>query len=99
MSNKDFAHIHLHSEFSFLDGMSKVWDDDHKEPSDLPKRVAEIGQKYCAVTDHGSTAGWIRFDKAMKKVGVSPIFGVEGYYCDNRLVKGADEATKLRVTR
>jgi DNA polymerase-3 subunit alpha len=94
-----FCHLHLHTEYSFLDGFSKVWDTAAKEKGVLIKRLEEIEQPYCAITDHGSTAGWVRFDKACKKGNVKPIFGVEGYYCNNIANKGLEESEKLKAIR
>lgn len=100
MKKNDFAHIHLHTEYSYLDGMTRVWDTAAKEPGELIHRLKEIGQDSCAITDHGSTGGWVRFDKACSKNGIKPIFGVEGYYCgDDRNVKSFSEEEKLRITR
>lgn len=93
------VHLHLHTEYSFLDGFSKVWDTAAKEKGALIKRLEELGQPACAITDHGSTAGWVRFDKACKAGGIQPIFGVEGYYCNDRLVRGLSEEEKLKAQR
>ena len=97
--SKDFVHVHLHTEFSYLDGLSKIWDVAAKKPGDLVNRIKELGQKYCAITDHGSTSGWTRFDKAMKKLELVPIFGVEGYFCDDNKVKGLSEEQRLKAGR
>jgi DNA polymerase-3 subunit alpha len=94
-----FAHLHLHTEYSFLDGYSKVWDTPSKSKGKLITRLEEIGQEYCAITDHGSTAGWIRFDKACKGSNIKPVFGVEGYYCNDRFTKGLTEEQKLKAIR
>ena len=99
MSNKEFVHLHLHTEYSFLDGMSRVWDTAAKKPGELLERVKEAGQKSCAITDHGSTAGWVRFDKACEKLGIKPIFGVEGYYCNDRKIRGLTDEQKLIAHR
>ena len=90
-----FTHLHNHTEYSFLDGFSRVWNTAAKEPGALIKRLKEIEQEYCAITDHGSTAGWVRFDKSCNKNGVKPIFGVEGYFCNDRHIKGLNEAKIL----
>lgn len=70
----DFCQTHLHTEFSSLDGLSKV--------EEVPKRIKEFDQKYCAITDHGVMAGWIKFDQACKAYNIKPIFGLEFYYVD-----------------
>lgn len=96
---KDFTHLHLHTEYSFLDGFGKVWNSDLKEKGELIVRLEQLGQKYAAITDHGTTAGWVRWDKACKAANIQPIFGVEGYYCNDRKVQGLPEAAKLQAVR
>ncbi len=70
MSQK-FAHLHLHTEYSLLDGLSKI--------SKLTKRVKEMGMDSVAITDHGAMYGAIEFYKACKKEEVKPIIGLEAY--------------------
>src|SRR2546430_9059321 len=64
-----FVHLHLHTEYSLLDGASR--------PEELAKRVAQLGMPACAITDHGNMFGAIEFSDAMKKSGVKPIIGCE----------------------
>src|SRR5438552_7877077 len=66
-----FVHLHLHTEYSLLDGASR--------PDQLAKRVAQLGMPACAITDHGNMFGAIEFSDAMKKAGVKPIIGCEMY--------------------
>ena len=66
-----FTHLHVHSEYSLLDGMSKL------EP--LVKRAKEMGQDALAVTDHGALYGAIEFYETAKKYDVKPILGIEAY--------------------
>jgi DNA polymerase III alpha subunit len=66
-----FCHLHCHSEYSLLDGMSKV--------DDMVKRAKELNQPAIALTDHGVMFGAIEFYRAAKKAGVKPIMGVEAY--------------------
>src|SRR5258708_27963094 len=66
-----FAHLHLHTEYSLLDGASR--------PDELAKRVAKRGMPACAITDHGSMFGEVDFYNAMKKEKVKPIIGREMY--------------------
>src|SRR5437763_4057279 len=66
-----FVHLHLHTEYSLLDGASR--------PDELAKRVAKLGMPACAITDHGNMFGAIEFSDAMKKAGVKPIIGCEMY--------------------
>ncbi len=66
-----FVHLHLHTEYSLLDGASR--------PDELAKRVAQLGMPACAITDHGNMFGAIEFSDAMKKAGVMPVIGCEMY--------------------
>lgn len=70
MSRK-FTHLHLHSEYSLLDGMTKI--------KKLVKRVKELGMDSVALTDHGVMYGAIEFYKAAKAEEVKPIIGLEAY--------------------
>ncbi len=76
MSNSDFTQLHLHSQYSLLDGAIKI--------KDLIPRVLELGAKSVAVTDHGNLFGVIDFYKQAKAAGVKPIIGVETYVCNDR---------------
>ena len=67
----EFVHLHVHSEFSLLDGLGRV--------NDLVKQAASLGQKAMALTDHGTMHGVIDFFRACKKEGIKPIVGVEAY--------------------
>ncbi len=69
MSN--FVHLHIHSEFSLLDGANRI--------KDLPVRAKELGMDAIALTDHGVMYGAIDFYKACKKEGIKPIIGCEVY--------------------
>ncbi|HTP07160.1 MAG TPA: PHP domain-containing protein, partial [Anaerolineae bacterium] len=66
-----FVHLHVHSEYSVLDGLSKV--------GGIVARAKELGQPAVAITDHGAMYGVIDFFNAAKKAGVKPIIGMEGY--------------------
>jgi DNA polymerase-3 subunit alpha len=70
-----FVHLHLHTEYSLLDGASR--------PEDLAKRVSQLGMPACAITDHGNMFGAVEFYNAMKAVGVKPIIGCEMYVAYN----------------
>ena len=67
----DFVHLHIHSEFSLLDGANRI--------KDLPVRAKELGMNAMAITDHGVMYGVIDFYKACKKEGIKPIIGCEVY--------------------
>lgn len=71
----DFVHLHVHSEYSLLDGAARI--------SELPKRAKELGQKALAITDHGVMYGVVDFYTACKKEGVKPIIGCEMYVAED----------------
>ena len=66
-----FTHLHVHTEYSLLDGSSKI--------KEITKRAAELGMDSLAITDHGVMYGVIDFYKAAKEVGIKPILGCEVY--------------------
>jgi len=66
-----FVHLHVHSEFSLLDGACRI--------SSLLERARELGQNAIAITDHGVMYGAVAFYKAAKKAGIKPIIGCEVY--------------------
>ena len=70
-----FVHLHLHSEYSLLDGACRI--------SEIPARVKECGQEAVAITDHGAMYGVIAFDRACREAGVHPIIGCEVYVAPN----------------
>jgi DNA polymerase-3 subunit alpha len=67
----DFVHLHNHSEFSLLDGLSKI--------EIMVNRAKELGMTALAITDHGNLYGTINFFKACKAAGIKPIIGCEIY--------------------
>ena len=69
--SKDFVHLHVHTEYSLLDGANRI--------KDLVARVKELGMKAVAITDHGVMYGAIEFYKECKKNGIKPIIGCEMY--------------------
>jgi len=66
-----FVHLHVHSEFSLLDGLSRI--------GEMTQRVADQGMQALALTDHGSMYGVIPFYAAAKQAGIKPIIGIEAY--------------------
>ena len=66
-----FAHLHVHTEYSLLDGACRI--------RDLPKLVKSMGQTACAITDHGVMYGVVDFYRACKAEGIKPIIGCEVY--------------------
>ncbi len=71
MSETKFVHLHVHTHYSLLDGLSK--------PKDIMKRVKDNGQEAVAITDHGAMYGCIDFYKIAKEAGIKPIIGCEAY--------------------
>ncbi len=82
-----FTHLHVHTEYSLLDGSNKI--------KEYVKRVKELGMDSAAITDHGVMYGVIDFYKAAKEAGIRPIIGCEVYVApnsrfDKELVGGED---------
>jgi DNA polymerase-3 subunit alpha len=71
MSDQRFAHLHLHTDYSLLDGAIQI--------KPLAKRTEELGMTACAMTDHGNMFGAISFYNTMKGRGIKPIIGCETY--------------------
>ncbi|NBV89887.1 MAG: DNA polymerase III subunit alpha, partial [Actinobacteria bacterium] len=72
MSDKSFVHLHVHTDYSMLDGAARV--------GDLFKAAAELEMPALAMTDHGNLYGAFEFWKKGIEYGVKPIIGIEGYY-------------------
>ena len=70
-NTRPFAHLHIHTEYSLLDGACRI--------DQLMERVKECGQTAIACTDHGVMYGCVQFYKAAKKAGIKPIIGCEVY--------------------
>src|SRR3989344_6471760 len=70
MSSK-FVPLHVHTEYSLLDGLSKI--------EALVKRAKELAMPAVALTDHGTMYGAVDFYKTCKKEGIKPLIGMEGY--------------------
>jgi DNA polymerase III subunit alpha len=88
----EFTHLHLHTEYSLLDGACDV----HK----LVDRVAKLGQTSVAMTDHGNIYGAVHFFNAAKAKGIKPILGCELYVCkaeDHRAETPNDQYNHLLV--
>ncbi|TDG00717.1 DNA polymerase III subunit alpha [Paenibacillus piri] len=79
----DFVHLHVHSEYSLLDGAARI--------DDLVEQAAGLGMKALALTDHGVMYGAIAFYKACRRRGIKPIIGCEVYYTAGSL---HDKATR-----
>ena len=77
---KPFVHLHLHTEYSLLDGMAKI--------SKVVKKAKSLDMPAIAMTDHGNMYGAVAFYNACEKVGIKPILGTEFYVCDDLTQKG-----------
>ncbi|QBD80002.1 DNA polymerase III subunit alpha [Ktedonosporobacter rubrisoli] len=71
----DFAHLHVHTEYSLLDGFSRT--------KKLIEQTQKLGMKHLAITDHGAMYGAIEFYKACKAGGIHPIIGIEAYLTED----------------
>ena len=87
----NFVHLHNHSEYSLLDGFSKI--------DGMINRAAELGQPAIALTDHGQVHGVIDFYQAGQKAGIKPIIGVEGYVAPgSRTERNSNERFPYHMT-
>lgn len=89
MSNADFVHLHVHSEYSMLDGLCKL--------GPLVSKAKELGQTALALTDHGGMYGALHFYNECRKQEIKPIIGVEAYIAeksrfDKQTKMGGDQA-------
>lgn len=79
---KHFTHLHLHSDYSLLDGAITI------------EKLIDFGKKNnfkaLAITDHGNIFGAVKFFQEAKKVGIKPILGMEAYFCENAQIKNAE---------
>lgn len=78
---KNFVHLHLHTEYSLLDGVGKI--------DDYLNRAKELNMQALAITDHGNLFGALEFYKKALKKGIKPIIGIESYISEN----GMEEKT------
>jgi DNA polymerase III alpha subunit/intein/homing endonuclease len=88
MNEKDFVHLHLHSDFSLLDGAIKI--------KPLAKRAQETNARAVAITDHGNMFGALSFYNTMKGSGIKPIIGIEAYLSKSRMTDRGDTTTGER---
>ena len=76
---KQFTHLHVHTEFSLLDGAIGL--------KKLIKTAEKQGLKSLAITDHGNIFGAVKFAKLCKKAGIKPIIGMEAYFTEDANIK------------
>ena len=79
MKPEDFVHLHVHSDYSLLDGVAQV--------PDLVKEAKRCNQTALALTDHGTVSGALQFHKAAEKEGVKPILGCEVYLAKGKMTE------------
>jgi len=72
MPSADFCHLHVHTQFSLLDGACRI--------QQVAEKAARLGMGAVAMTDHGNMFGAVQFYDAMRERGVKPIIGYEGYF-------------------
>ena len=87
-----FTHLHVHTEYSLLDGSCKI--------KELVNRAKELGMEHLAITDHGNMYGVIDFYRAAKDVGINPVIGCEVYVApgsrfDREITKGEERYNHL----
>lgn len=87
----EFAHLHLHTDYSLLDGCAT--------PETYAEEAARMGQTALAVTDHGDMGAVFRHWDACKKHGIKPIAGCEVYVCDNRELHPISQALQRRIRK
>ncbi|MGB4437857.1 MAG: PHP domain-containing protein, partial [Sedimentibacter sp.] len=77
MGNNKFTHLHVHTEFSLLDGACRI--------EELVKKAKELNMDSIAITDHGSMYGVVEFFKQAKKQGIKPVLGFEAYVAPRKM--------------
>jgi len=87
LNNLKFTHLHVHTEYSLLDGSAKI--------KNLARRARELGMSHLAITDHGSMYGVVDFYKACKEEGIKPVIGCEVYVANgSRFEKNSSKNTQ-----
>jgi hypothetical protein len=86
MNEKDFVHLHLHTDYSLLDGAIQI--------KPLARRAQEAGARAVAVTDHGNLYGAISFYNEMKASGIKPIIGIEAYIARGKHTDRGEEGSE-----
>jgi len=99
-SSDSFAHLHVHTEYSMLDGAARL--------DDLFERTAELGMDAIAMTDHGNVFGAFDFWSKAREHGIKPIIGSEMYFTPNtsrferkrvRWSNGGDDDVSVVINR
>ena len=72
MASPEFCHLHVHTQFSLLDGACRI--------DQMALKAKRLGMPAVAITDHGNMFGAVQFHDAMKSAGLKPLLGYEGYF-------------------
>lgn len=88
--NKEFVHLHLHTQFSLLDGAIKI--------DELVKKAKEYGFKAVGMSDHGNLFGSYKFYKALKAENIKPIIGMEAYFTTGSRFDRRSKASEDNIT-
>ncbi len=87
MKMKEFVHLHLHTQFSLLDGAIKI--------EDLTRKAKELGYRAVGISDHGNLFGTLQFYRSMRRAGLKPVIGMEAYFTTgsrfDRKAKGSED--------
>ena len=89
MGVKGFGHLHVHTEYSTLDGMAKI--------KELVQKIKEDRQEFIAITDHGSMAGHYDFEKECLAQGIKPILGCEFYMSESNQASKEDSGYHIII--
>lgn len=90
MNNNEFCHLHVHDQYSLLDGFGTA--------EQYLKRANELGFTRIALTNHGSVDGSVRWQQECNKVNIIPIIGCEAYIVPNLLDKDKDKEKRFHIT-
>src|SRR6187549_301441 len=90
MSHDSFVHLHLHTEYSLLDGSIRM--------KDVMKKASEFGMPAVAMTDHGNLYGAIEFYQEAQKAKIKPIIGCEAYLAPGPMSERKDVAGRRRAS-
>jgi DNA polymerase-3 subunit alpha len=89
-SAPDFSHLHVHSEYSILDGANQI--------GPMIDRACECGMSHVGLTDHGTMAGTLELYRRATKAGVKPIMGMEAYLTQDQKVRALEDGSRSETT-
>ena len=97
----DFVHLHVHTDYSLLDGAcaiswSKLKKEEQENKYDIVKLAKQYGMKAVAITDHGVMGGCLEFHNALKKEGLKPLIGCETYMAPHSRLEKSVEIPNIR---